>query len=109
MNQVTKQLTHEEKVRINDEHSVFSLATLAIQLHTGTLTKNTAMIANSFLKIEVVLRNNPGFLSRFKAAEEAVIAQAQKQGKPSGILLPEGQGEILVPDMISSNPPPDEL
>jgi hypothetical protein len=53
-----------------------------MDIHTGTLVKNKNMVANAFLKIGVILKNNPGFPERFKLAQKAIIDQMKKSGPP---------------------------
>lgn len=79
---------HLKAQMIRDEQTVFGLAVLAMQIHTGTLTKNKNQVANAFLKMGVMLKQNPGFAERFKAAQTAIVAQAQDMARKS----------IVVPD-----------
>lgn len=84
----SRKLTPEEVARftaLRDERTVFELAILAMEIHTGTLLKNKNKVANAFLKMTVVLSRNPGFAERFKAAQQAVIDQIEAIDKPSVI------------------------
>lgn len=98
-----KQMTSEQLNMLVDEQTTMMLASMALDIHTGTLLKNKALVANSFMKIGVILRNNPGFIERFKKAQAAIIAHIKKEGKPSTLILPEAIGEL-----ISANPPPPD-
>lgn len=70
------ELTREQLeaiIKLKDEQTVFALAGLSLDIHIGTLVQNKANVANAFMKIGVVLKNNPGFVKRFKQAQKAVI------------------------------------
>lgn len=69
-----KPLTDQQLENIADEHTVFGLAVLAVDLHNATIMRNKAQVANSFFKIGIMLRNNKGFIERFKKAQDAVKA-----------------------------------
>lgn len=89
---VEQQLTQAEQ-DLRDEQTVFSLAVLATDVHVYSQLKNKPMMVNAFMKIGVVIQNNPGFLIRFKKAQAAITALAAPQ--PTGH-----------PDLVSANPPP---
>jgi hypothetical protein len=112
------ELTEQQVQIMRDDQTVFALAVLMMDLHTGTLIKNKNMVANSFMKAGVVLRNNPGFPDRFKAAQDRVKAQMAKQGPlmPEATPLPTDTALDIVPPTVTklesvppSAPPPDEL
>lgn len=87
----TEELTREQLQEIMDSQTVFALAVLMMDIHTGTLMKNKPLVANSFMKAQVVLQNNPGFPARFKAAQQAIKNAVQSEQPPA-------------PDLISARP-----
>ena len=94
----------EKQIQImRDDQTVFALAVLAMEIHTGTLIKQKNMVANAFMKMGVILRNNPGFPERFKAAQAHVIAQMKKQGPPleGSTPLPTDTALDIVPHTVT--------
>lgn len=110
-----QELSEKQIEIMRDDQTVFALAVLMMDIHTGTLIKNKNMVANSFMKAGVILQNNPGFPDRFKAAQQHVINQMKKQGPPlAGTTpLPTDTALGIVPPAITKletvPPPPDEL
>lgn len=51
-----------------DEHTIFLLAGLMIDLHMATSLREQHVVINSALKAGVLMKNNPGFVARFKKA-----------------------------------------
>jgi hypothetical protein len=92
---VETQLTQRQQ-EIRDEHTVFSLAVLAMDMHMYASLKNKALMANAFMKVGIVIRNNPGFPERFKKAQMAIAAAS-------------GPQPTEAPDLVSANPPPSLL
>lgn len=79
----------EDQIRaFVDEQTVFAMASLMLDIHTHTMLKNKNGVANAFLKAGVVLKNNPGFVGRFKMAQEAIIKEMQKSGPPKSGITP---------------------
>lgn len=101
-----KKPSAEEMQDMADEHTVFGLAVLMMDLRTAVLLKNTPGIANAYMKSDVLLRSNPGFPERLKLAQAEIIAQMRLQGKPSQVIL--SADTKLEFDKLSANRPPDE-
>jgi hypothetical protein len=74
-------LNDEQIQKFLDEQTTFALACLMMDIHTGTVIKNKNMVANAFMRSGVVIRNNPGYPERLRAAQEAIKAEMKKQGK----------------------------
>lgn len=75
------ELTPEQLAELQDymdQQTVFSLATLMVDLHVASAVKDKSGLVNVMLKLAVVLKNNPGFIPRFKAAQREIIERIQK-------------------------------
>lgn len=78
-----KELTKAELQDFVDEQTVFSLAVIMMEIHTATLLKNKNGVANNFMKVGVILRNNPGFPKRFKAIQQQILDQMKNAKAPT--------------------------
>jgi hypothetical protein len=87
-------MTPEQREELADSQTIFALACLAVDMYVATEMKNKPMIANSFLKLGVVLRNNPGFVARLKK-EQKDIMEHMKQMSTSKILTPETAAQAV--------------
>lgn len=101
----------EQQIQIlKDEQTVFSLAVLMMEIHTGTLIKNKNIVAHAFMKAGIVLRNNGGFPERFKKVIENLTTQMKQEGPPikGSTPLPTDTALGIVPTM-EAVPPVDTL
>ena len=87
--------------QIVDEQTVFGLAVLMMNVHVGSQIRNKAMVANSFMKATVLLKNNPGFPERFKKAQEAVMNHLKDQGPPKPGMMPTPADVVFAPPSLS--------
>lgn len=111
--------TPEQVQEFLDEQAIFSLAVLMVDLHVSSCTKNKQGLVNAMLKAGVVIRNNPGFIPRFKAAQKEIIDQIQK-ARPSDLVSATPTHQVMTgptPDLTSEMieeiaheaPPVDQL
>lgn len=74
-----KELTPEQKQELTehlDEQTVFSLAVMMLEVHTASYLKQQDRLYQAFMKVNVILRNNPGFPERFKAVQKQIMTAA---------------------------------
>ena len=50
----------------SDDSTILSLAAVAMDLHVATLLRDKNGVASQFLRIGILLRQNPGFAKRFR-------------------------------------------
>lgn len=74
-----KQLTPAEQ-RLADEATVFKLAAYMLDCYTAILTKNSKNVMAVVMQINALLKTDPSFMMRFKAAQMA-IAEAQQKAR----------------------------
>lgn len=55
-----------------DEQTVFALAALCMDIHAGTLVRNTKLLSLAFMKVNTILAKDPGFVERFNKARAAI-------------------------------------
>lgn len=75
-----RQLTPAEQ-QLADEATVFKLAAYMLDAYTAILTKNSKRLMSIVMEINALLKTDPSFMMRFKAAQTAVAEIQQKANK----------------------------
>lgn len=110
---IRKQLAAQEREDARDDQTVYALAVLMVDIHVATSLKNKNMIANSFMKCGVLLRNNPGFVARFKKEQTEIINHIKamipggRMELPPGVVAAAVQDSMQEPPTVTTPAPPE--
>jgi len=69
-----QKLQHQDMM---DQHTIFGLAAMMMDLHTSSLMKDQNGVVGAMMRVRALLTKNPGFGLRFKQAREEAMKKAK--------------------------------